>query len=95
MRISSDPGLVAAAASAKTASENFELAVAGAALGTWDWNVVTGETLFNSRWAEMLEYRLECGCAALLYLGATHPSGRSVGHLRSDGSISGRSDFGR
>ncbi len=27
--------------------------------GTWEWNVATGETVFNHRWAEMLGYRLE------------------------------------
>ena len=27
--------------------------------GTWEWNVQTGETLFNERWAEILGYRLE------------------------------------
>ncbi|MDX2117860.1 MAG: PAS domain S-box protein [Planctomycetota bacterium] len=37
----------------------MELIVTGAGLGTWDWNVVTGATIFNSRWAEMLGYRLD------------------------------------
>lgn len=27
-------------------------------VGTWEWNVVTGEALFNERWADMLGYRL-------------------------------------
>jgi PAS domain S-box-containing protein len=38
--------------------ERMELALAGAALGTWDWNVRTGEMAFNARWAEMLGYEL-------------------------------------
>lgn len=27
--------------------------------GTWEWNILTGETLYNSRWAEMIGYTLE------------------------------------
>src|SRR5262249_41962 len=33
--------------------ERLERALRGAGLGTWDWNVKTGEVVFNSRWAEM------------------------------------------
>ncbi|MGM0826050.1 MAG: PhnD/SsuA/transferrin family substrate-binding protein [Pseudomonadota bacterium] len=31
----------------------------GTAAGTWEWNVQTGETRFNERWAEMVGYRLD------------------------------------
>lgn len=31
----------------------------GTRVGTWEWNVQTGETVFNSYWAEMLGYTLE------------------------------------
>jgi PAS domain S-box-containing protein len=37
--------------------ERFELALEGAGLGTWDWNVVSGEVVFNARWAEMRGFR--------------------------------------
>ncbi len=33
--------------------------VSGTHAGTWAWNVQTGETRFNERWAEMLGYRLD------------------------------------
>ncbi len=33
--------------------------VEGANVGTWEWNVQTGETIFNERWAEMIGYTLE------------------------------------
>ena len=36
--------------------ERLDLALKGADLGTWDWNVQTGEVLFNARWAEILGY---------------------------------------
>jgi len=34
-----------------------QLALDGADLGTWDWNIQTGHVMFNERWAEMLGYR--------------------------------------
>ncbi len=32
--------------------------IKGANVGTWEWNVQTGETVFNSRWAEIIGYTL-------------------------------------
>lgn len=40
----------------KQVEERLELALQGAELGTWDWNIQTGEVIFNRRWAEMLGY---------------------------------------
>jgi PAS domain S-box-containing protein len=38
-------------------SENrLELALKSTGLGTWDWNLQTGEVIFNDRWAEILGY---------------------------------------
>ena len=31
----------------------------GTNVGTWEWNIQTGDILFNERWATMLGYRLE------------------------------------
>ncbi|MCX7044884.1 MAG: PAS domain-containing protein [Candidatus Sumerlaeota bacterium] len=36
--------------------ERFKLALKGADLGLWDWNMKTGDLTFNERWAEMLGY---------------------------------------
>jgi PAS domain S-box-containing protein len=33
--------------------------IEGTNIGTWEWNVLTGETVFNRRWAEMVGYTLE------------------------------------
>lgn len=38
--------------------ERFDLALRGADLGAYDWNVTTGEVVFNARWAEMRGARL-------------------------------------
>ena len=41
------------------AQERLELALEGADLATWDWNVVSGKVVFNARWAEMRGFRLD------------------------------------
>lgn len=33
--------------------------IEGTNVGTWEWNVQTGATVFNERWAQMLGYQLE------------------------------------
>jgi PAS domain S-box-containing protein len=38
--------------------ERLKLALSGADLGMWDWNLVTGELAVDHRWVEMLGYRL-------------------------------------
>ena len=31
----------------------------GTNIGTWEWNVQTGETRFNERWAQIIGYTLD------------------------------------
>jgi len=40
-------------------TERLDLAVGGANLGIWDWNMTTDEVEFNEQWAEMLGYSLD------------------------------------
>ncbi len=39
--------------------ERYELALRGADLGTWDWNIQTNEVKFNHRWAEMRGFHFD------------------------------------
>lgn len=39
-------------------TERLELALEGADLGVWDWNVETGDVTFDERWASMLGFDL-------------------------------------
>ncbi|MXR50088.1 PAS domain-containing protein [Halovenus sp. WSH3] len=43
----------------RTLKERFELAVEGAHLGVWDWDLTTDAVEFNEQWAEMLGYSLD------------------------------------
>lgn len=43
------------------AKEQYRLSniIEGTHVGTWEWNVQTGETIFNERWANIIGYTLE------------------------------------
>ncbi len=43
----------------RESEERLNLALRGADLGLWDWNVPSGDVVFNARWAEMLGYTLD------------------------------------
>lgn len=39
--------------------ETLDNVIKGTNLGTWEWNVQTGETIFNDRWADIIGYKLK------------------------------------
>ncbi len=41
----------------RAAQERVELALRGADLGAWDWNIESGDVVLSARWAEMRGYR--------------------------------------
>lgn len=43
----------------RESEERFKLALKGADLGAWDWNIKTGKVIFNPRWAEMRGFKSE------------------------------------
>jgi len=43
----------------RQSQERFDLALRGANLAAWDWNIKTGEVIFSPRWAEMRGLRPE------------------------------------
>jgi PAS domain S-box-containing protein len=66
-----------AEAARRESEERLDLALQGADLGMWDWNVQTGEGIINSRWAEMLGYRLgEIGSGVDAWENLIHPDDR-------------------
>ncbi|WP_062062746.1 PAS domain-containing protein [Cellvibrio sp. OA-2007] len=67
----------------------------GANLGTWRWNVQTGETIFNERWAEILGYSLaELSPVSIdTWLSLTHPEDVKVSWALLEQHFSGELDF--
>jgi PAS domain S-box-containing protein len=39
--------------------ERLQLAIAGSGIGLWDWDVPSGNLIFNERWAEIIGYSME------------------------------------
>lgn len=60
--------------------ENLDDVLKGANLGTWRWNIQTGEAIFNDRWAEIVGYNLaELSPASVkTWLALTHPDDLTI-----------------
>ena len=43
----------------KESKDRLQLALKGASLGAWDWNLETDEMVYNERWAAMIGYTLD------------------------------------
>lgn len=43
----------------RQSQERFDLALRGADLAAWDWDIKSGEVIFNARWAEMRGFQPE------------------------------------
>ena len=85
-----------------TATKNTERALAreraslaniieGTNVGTWEWNVETGETRFNERWAQMIGYTLEdlSPCTISIWLRLLHPDEHARSAAQRDRHFSG------
>jgi PAS domain S-box-containing protein len=51
-------GLRVDVTSARRAEQRLSDIIRGSEAGTWEWNVQTGETVFNERWAEIIGHSL-------------------------------------
>ena len=75
----------------RKSERRLNLALSGAALGSWDYNIQTGETVFDQRWVEMLGFSLEEIRASLWCLGGADPSrGQDSGHADLNAHLEGR-----
>lgn len=66
----------------------------GTSAGTWEWNVQTGETVFNERWAEIIGYRLEElePVSIETWLSFAHPDDLKVSGERLEAHFAGETD---
>ena len=69
--------------------------LSGTDIGTWEWNVQTGETHFNERWAEMVGYRLEelAPISIQTWLNLVHPSDIEKSNTLLQRNFSGQLNF--
>ncbi|WP_051242108.1 hybrid sensor histidine kinase/response regulator [Azohydromonas australica] len=84
--------LATANAALRASEQRLELALAGADLGLWDWNVATGTLAWNARWLAMR------GCSATELLpsvaswkGLVHPEDREAMQAALQAHLDGRS----
>jgi PAS domain S-box-containing protein len=78
---------------AKT-KEVMELALEGADLGMWDWNLRTNEVMYNARWAEMMGYEYkEIEHNIDTWKKLTHPDDLKIVNLNITKHLRGETPF--
>ncbi len=67
----------------------------GTNAGTWEWNVQTGETVFNERWAEIIGYKLEeiQPVSIETWLAFLHPDDAPVSERKLNKHFAGEDDY--
>jgi PAS domain S-box-containing protein len=72
--------------------ESLRFVLEGSRLGTWDWNVESGEVTRNSYWAEMLGYTLDevDEATADSWLNLIHPDDRERAWQSVEDNVMGR-----
>ena len=77
----------------RKSEERFDLAIRGTDAGIWDWNVVTGQVYFSSRWKSMLG----CGdeeirCSFSEWEERLHPEDRHRALATIEAYLAGKAD---
>jgi PAS domain S-box-containing protein len=69
--------------------------IKGINVGTWEWNVQTGQTVFNERWAEMIGYTLDelTPVSIDTWMRFVHPDDGKAGWALLERHFSGESDY--
>lgn len=79
----------------RRAEERLQDIIEGTRVGTWEWNVQTGEATLNERWAEIIGYRLEELAPASIdtWKQVTHPDDLAKSMDLLDRHFSGEIDY--
>lgn len=81
-------------AALRLSEERMGLTLRGADLGTWDWNVQTGDTTFNERFATMLGYTVdELEPHVDEWKARVHPDDRPAVENALNAHLKGETDF--
>lgn len=74
--------------------EHLDLAVHGAQLGIWDWNIKQGRIFYNPEWANMLGYSLEeIGSNLAFWEEVLHPDDRDRAKAAIEAHLKGQSEM--
>ncbi len=75
----------------KSSERRAKAVIEGTRIGTWEWNVQTGETVFNERWANICGYQLdELEPVSIdTWLGLAHPDDLTVSEQLLNAHFSG------
>lgn len=71
------------------------MAILGANEGTWEWNIQTGETIFNERWAQIIGYTLKElePTSIQTWIDLCHPNDLKISDEQLQNHFSGKSEF--
>lgn len=75
--------------------ERLSFILQGTNVGTWEWNIQTGETIFNERWAEMIGYHLSEISPINIdtWIKYSHPDDLKISGYLLDKHFNGESDY--
>lgn len=73
----------------------YKAVLEGTNVGTWEWNIQTGDTIYNDRWAEMLGYTLkELGpINNSFWRSKVHPEDLIVGDIKLQECFEKKSEY--
>ncbi|WP_237134130.1 PAS domain S-box protein [Pseudohongiella sp. O18] len=80
---------------AERAEQRLASFIQGTNIGTWEWNVQTGETVFNERWANIVGYTLEelAPVSIETWMNLAHPDDLQHSGQALEAHFAGKSDF--
>ncbi|GGC97713.1 PAS domain S-box protein [Halopseudomonas salina] len=82
-------------ARAEVAEERLASVIEGTNIGTWEWNVQTGETVFNERWANIVGHTLDelAPISIDTWMSLAHPEDLPASEQALHAHFSGETDF--
>lgn len=77
------------------ARRRYKSVLEGTNVGTWEWNVQTGETVFNERWAEIVGYTLEelSPISIETWLQLAHPDDLKISEKKLNACFEKKTEF--
>ena len=78
----------------RRSEEHMDLVLRGADLGTWDWDVETGDVHFNERWGAMIGYALdELAPSIATWRALLHPDDATSVEATLQAHLDGKTEF--